>query len=78
MALSPTVAYGEGVKNLDENLRTHVIELSREIGERNYIYYKALNKAVDYITDEFAKYGYAPQTQDYYIYDKQYKNIDDR
>ena len=72
---SPGTGYGEDMENLEENLKAHVIKLSKEIGERNYAFYKPLNKAADYITDEFKRYGYTPEIQDYTIEDKIYKNI---
>ncbi len=60
---------------METNLKNHVIKLSNEIGERNYIYYDSLNKAADYIIEEFKEYGYIPQMQSYNIGDRIYKNI---
>ncbi len=60
---------------MEKNLKNHVIKLSKEIGERNYIYYDSLNKAADYIIEEFKEYGYTPKIQSYYIEGKIYKNI---
>lgn len=63
------------LKNPERNLKTHVIKLSKEIGERNYVYYGSLNTAADYIIGKFKEYGYIPQIQSYYIGDVIYKNI---
>jgi len=60
---------------MEKNLKNHVIKLSKEIGERNYIYYDSLNKAADYIIEKFKEYGYIPQIQSYNIGDRVYKNI---
>lgn len=67
--------YGGPMENLEKNLKNHVIKLSKEIGERNYIYYDSLNKAADYITEKFKEYGYRPQIQSYNIGNRIYKNI---
>lgn len=63
------------MENLERDLNAHVIKLSEEIGERNYLFYDSLNKAADYIISEFERYGYTPQIQSYYIGKRIYKNI---
>lgn len=63
------------MENIERNLKAQLIELSKEIGERNYIFYDSLNRAADYIISEFKRYGYAPQMQSYFIGERVYKNI---
>lgn len=75
LVLLSGTAYGEGMENVEGNLKAHVIKLSKEVGERNYLYYGPLDKAADYIIAEFKEYGYAPQIQSYNIGNKIYKNI---
>ncbi|MFQ5952075.1 MAG: M28 family peptidase, partial [Candidatus Omnitrophota bacterium] len=60
---------------MEKNLKTHVMKLSEEIGERNYVYYEELNKAADYLTEEFKRYGYDPSAQEYTIDNRVFKNI---
>jgi Zn-dependent M28 family amino/carboxypeptidase len=60
---------------MKEVLKEHVIRLSHEIGERNYIKYKELNLAKEYIYQEFESYGYKPEFQRYYLADREYSNI---
>lgn len=60
---------------LEDYLQAHIMILSKEIGERNYIFYDALNRAADYIVSEFEGYGYTPQVQSYFIGERVYKNI---
>lgn len=68
-------AYGSAMENLEKNLEAHVVKLSEEIGERNFIRYDSLNRAADYIISEFKKYGYEPQIQSYDFENRPYKNI---
>lgn len=60
---------------LNRNLRDHVIALSNDIGERNFVHHEKLEAAADYILDRFEGYGYKPETQDYYLDGKRFRNI---
>jgi Zn-dependent M28 family amino/carboxypeptidase len=63
------------MNDLAQNLENHVVELSRNIGERNAIRYDALNKAALYIEKAFAGYGYTPESQIYELEGRPYRNI---
>ncbi|MEW6556304.1 MAG: M20/M25/M40 family metallo-hydrolase [Elusimicrobiota bacterium] len=69
------------VKQVEQNLKKHVIHLAKDIGERNYVQYKNLETAADYIFAEFKKYGYEPYNQFYTIEKgdlvkrKRYRNV---
>lgn len=58
-----------------ENLKRHVTFLSRDIGERNFMQYQNLERAADYISEEFKNYGYEPEEQIYSLEGKPYRNI---
>jgi Zn-dependent M28 family amino/carboxypeptidase len=60
---------------LTENLKRHVYKLSAEIGNRSFSEYENLQAAADYITAQFATYGYAVQFHDYTILSKTARNI---
>jgi len=60
---------------LEDNLKKHVVKLSDEIGERNFIHYDALNEAADYIISEFESYNYKVRKQTYSIEGKDFSNI---
>ncbi len=60
---------------LAESLKSHIEMLSVTIGERNYLEYDNLQKAAEYITSEFNKFGYMSIQQVFQIEGKQYKNI---
>jgi len=62
-------------KELTENLKRHVRVLSGEIGERNFGKHKNLERAADYIRQEFINFGYAPEEQIYHLEGKPYRNI---
>lgn len=57
------------------NLKSHVMELSGRIGERNAVRYESLNKAADYIEKCFKAYGYEPESQFYVLEGRKYRNI---
>jgi acetylornithine deacetylase/succinyl-diaminopimelate desuccinylase-like protein len=63
------------MENLEKNLKKHVVKLSEEIGERNFIRYDSLEEAADYIISEFKKYGYEPKIQSYKMENRSYRNI---
>ncbi len=67
--------YGGDMEKLRENLERHVVKLSDEIGERNYVYYDSLCEAAEYIIAEFKEYGYEPRIQSYAIGKRSYSNI---
>ncbi len=62
-------------KELTENLKRHVRVLSQDIGERNFMQYQNLERAADYISEEFKNYGYEPEEQIYSLEGKPYRNI---
>ena len=47
-----------GVEVEAENLKKHVMALAKDIGERNFSQYQNLERAADYIKQEFKKFGY--------------------
>ncbi|MFA4888550.1 MAG: protein-L-isoaspartate(D-aspartate) O-methyltransferase [Candidatus Omnitrophota bacterium] len=57
------------------NLKRHVRVLTRHIGERNFSQYQNLERAADYIKQEFKKFGYGPQEQVYTLEGKTFRNI---
>ncbi|MCM8800399.1 MAG: M28 family peptidase [Candidatus Omnitrophica bacterium] len=61
--------------DLESNLKKHIKVLAGDIGERNYIQYKGLERAGSYIKEEFVSYGYQPVEQIYHIKNQPYKNI---
>lgn len=60
---------------LAETLKSHVSMLSETIGERNYLKYDNLQKATEYITNEFNKFGYMSTQQVFQIEGKKFANI---
>ncbi|MDD5422903.1 MAG: M20/M25/M40 family metallo-hydrolase [Candidatus Omnitrophota bacterium] len=63
-----------------DTIREHVKFLSADIGKRNTSNYDSLQRAADYIKEEFIKYGYDPEEQSYHMQkkgfrDKPYRNI---
>lgn len=63
----------EELENLAMRLHQHVYVLAGEIGERNYGKRPALEKAADYIEEQFKSYRYVPKTQ--IISNKGFRNI---
>lgn len=59
----------------EEKIRKHIQVLAKDIGERNSFQYQNLEKAADYIKEEFKSYGYQPQEQVYRIGEQSYCNI---
>ncbi|MFC1754642.1 M20/M25/M40 family metallo-hydrolase [Thermoproteota archaeon] len=64
----------EGAQSADA-LKNHVIELSHNIGERNYWFYKNLEKAAEYIKGQFESFGYEVELQTYEFDDKKFSNV---
>ncbi len=60
---------------LADRLTSHVTVLSEEIGERNAIRYRALERAAQYIDETFRGMGYAPESQFYELEGRPYRNI---
>ena len=50
-----------------ERLKAHVYKLSHEIGERGLFKFDNLNRAAEYISDEFRSSGYEVDYQNYNI-----------
>jgi hypothetical protein len=48
---------------LADKLKSHVFELSQNIGNRDIYYPEKLEKAAGYITEQFKKYGYELEFQ---------------
>ena len=61
--------------DIEKNLRRHVLVLSKDIGERNFIQYQNLEQAADYIKKEFLNYGYDVREQKYSLDGKIFRNI---
>ncbi|MDP2943678.1 MAG: M20/M25/M40 family metallo-hydrolase, partial [Candidatus Omnitrophota bacterium] len=59
----------------EENLKRHVMALARDIGERNFIQYQNLERAANYIKQEFKKFGDEPTEQVYTLEGKTFRNI---
>ncbi|MDO8747526.1 MAG: protein-L-isoaspartate(D-aspartate) O-methyltransferase [Candidatus Omnitrophota bacterium] len=60
---------------IQENLKRHVRFLSGDIGERNFMQYQNLERAANYIKQEFKKFGYEPTEQVYTLEGKTFRNI---
>ena len=63
------------LKDLEHRLQQHVIEISHNIGERNYLTYDNLKKAASYIISKFEEYGYIVELETYEIEGRDYSNI---
>ncbi len=63
----------EALQLLNTRLAEHVWFLSEEIGERHYLKMASLNKAADYIEEQFKAAAYIPLSQ--IFGEKQYRNI---
>lgn len=62
--------------SVDTNkLREHVRFLSELSPGRNYLNISSLNKAADYIKEQFTRIGLAPEEQKFSIGGREYKNI---
>ena len=62
-------------KTLPLRLKTHVIKLSSDIGERSVFIYPKLAEAANYITEQFQSLGIEVRFQEYHLYGKLVKNI---
>ncbi|BAZ11958.1 hypothetical protein NIES4071_37860 [Calothrix sp. NIES-4071] len=61
---------------LRDSLRRHVEKLANDIGERNYLHYKGLVRAADFLDTSFAEAGYSVKQQGYTIDNKTYYNLE--
>jgi len=61
---------------LRDALKRDVEKLGREIGERNFLHYKELMAAADFLDVSFAQAGYKVQRQGYTIDNQTYYNIE--
>ncbi len=64
-----------GKKKMIDNLKRTVSILSHEIGSRAYYEVPALNRAAEYITTEFTRYGYKVSSQVFEVRGNEYRNI---
>jgi hypothetical protein len=71
----PLLPLSEKETALRSELRRQVEMLCVTIGERNYIFYKNLNSAADYIEQALIKTGISVQRHQYRLGDKTYYNI---
>jgi Zn-dependent M28 family amino/carboxypeptidase len=62
-------------EGLSERLKKHVVEISGNIGERNYWFYKNLQKTANYIINELKNYGYQVELHTYTLDNKEFSNI---
>jgi Zn-dependent M28 family amino/carboxypeptidase len=62
--------------NLEERLRTHVLRLARDIGERNVFRPRALQAAALYLEREWREQGYAVETVAYEVSDIRCANLE--
>lgn len=61
--------------DLEERLRVHVYRLAHEIGERNSLRYRSLQKARDYVAETFGDAGYPVRLQEYRAWDLGFENV---
>jgi hypothetical protein len=61
---------------LGDSLRRDVEKLAGEIGERNFLHYKELMAAADFLDASFAEAGYQVQRQGYTIDNQTYYNLE--
>lgn len=61
---------------VQDALRRDVQILAGDIGRRNYLYYKGLQAAADFLETGFAKAGYTVQRQTYPVDDQTYANLE--
>jgi hypothetical protein len=61
---------------LRDSLQRDVEKLAGEIGERNFLYYKELMAAADFLDASFAQAGYKVQRQGYTVNNQTYYNLE--
>lgn len=69
-------ALSEKEVTIRDALSKHVRVLADEIGERNSAQYEHLNRAAEYITQEFKNIGYQPRFQEYELGGRIFRNIE--
>ena len=57
------------------NLTTHISYLADEIGERNVFAYESLQKTAQYIEDNFKKFRYEVQSQEFTVQMRKVRNL---
>ena len=62
-------------KELPLRLKSHVIRLSRDIGDRSIFKYSQLSQAANYITEQFENAGLEVEFQEYILFQKPARNI---
>ncbi|RTL42640.1 MAG: M28 family peptidase [Candidatus Melainabacteria bacterium] len=72
----PLPPLSEKEVTIRDALAKHVHVLAEDIGERNSTQFEHLNKAAEYIIQEFKIIGYQPRFQAYELNGKTYKNIE--
>lgn len=63
-------------RRIEEIVKTHVGELAAQIGERNLLYYEALEASAAYITQILEALGYEVRKQEYRVLDKAVVNVE--
>ena len=63
------------IPELETHLKQHVSTLSHTIGERNYLFYAALEKTRLYISEQLKSFGYNVTLETYQIEGKDFSNI---
>ena len=59
-----------------DHLRTHVYMLAKEIGERNLQHYDGLERARDYVAEQFRLAGYVPSMQSFVYHGESFQNVE--
>lgn len=59
----------------NSNIKTHILKLSKDIGERNFFNYSKLEEAKRYIIEEFKEYGYGIELNEYILNGKEFSNV---
>lgn len=70
---NPRLHRDEG-ESLAKSLKSHIVKLAQEIGERNFVQYENLEQASRTIEKTFRSYGYTPQPQTYQAQGKEFRN----
>ncbi len=57
------------------NIKAHILKLSKDIGERNFFNHSKLEETKRYIIEEFKRYGYSIELNEYNLEGKEFSNI---
>jgi Zn-dependent M28 family amino/carboxypeptidase len=60
---------------IEANLKQHIFQMAGEIGERNVIAYKPLQKTAQYIENSLKKFGYEVKSQEYVVQMRKVRNL---